>query len=526
MRLPEQVILKKIDSMAAFHRAYGALMVLSAAVCTFGLLANSPATVIGAATMAPLTGPILGISLGLVRGEMRRFRRSLLSEGVGTLICLVTGLLLARFFGPEQLDYSQQQIAANFRPTLLDMAIGFAAGLAGAYASVDKRVSESVAGVAIAVTLVPPLCTAGLCLGGGLYSEAFGAVMLFLANFVAIQLASAVVFTLAGLSQWAELRRNPSLVRALALNLLLLGGTAWFLERQLRQLMQERYAQRVTREVVNQALANLPGARLESTRLRLQAQRLQIDLLVRAPEELTVGFVQSLRDLLQRRLPETIDLRVGTALSSYVAPEGRLFAPLRAEPSAEDVFRTDAEWALQEAIKQFSQVELVNFRSLRLEPPAAELLVSLRSPYVFESELVGKLQQTTQQFLSQRGQRQYQLKLTVRTTVIYDYTEDGPLQFAPEKVVGEAELLRQKLEARALKWLHEQVEKLPEVWLVEARASLSGSELSLVVSLQMPTRPRAGLWKQWRDRLQKELSVPVRLEVSWIQGQHVEVVSK
>ncbi len=514
----QQWILDKIDGQAGLHRGYVTLMVLSAAVCTLGLLANSPATVIGAATMAPLTGPILGISLGLVRGEIRRFRLYFFGEAVGALICLLVGFLFLRFFGAEQFDYSQSEIAAYLRPTLFDLAIGFAAGLAGSYASVDRRLSESVAGVAIAITLVPPLCTAGLCLGAGHWGLAFGACMLFVANFVAIQLASAIVFTLAGLSNWADLRRNRSLMRALALNLLLLAATAWFLEKQLRQLMEERHADRVTREVVSEALARMPGARLESTRLRLQSNRLQVEVMVRAPEELTVGFAQNLRKELQKKLQGQIDLRVGTALSSYVAPEGRLFAPMRAEPSAEDLFRSHAEWALHEAVKQFSQVELVNFRSQRLEPPEAELLVTLRSPYVFGADLVGQLQRETEQFLNQRGKTGYRLKLTVRTTMIYDFTEEGPLQ---EPAPNE----NQELENRAQSWLRERAERLPGAWVVETRASLVNEELLVFLSLQMPVKPKPELLRGWREEMQRELEVPVRLEVSWVQGQHLEVLA-
>jgi uncharacterized membrane protein len=85
-------------------------------------------------------------------------------------------------------------------PTLLDMGIALAAGAAGAYATVDDRVSASLPGVAIAVALVPPLGVVGVTLRAGLFDDAFGAFLLFTTNFLSIILASVVVFFLTGFS--------------------------------------------------------------------------------------------------------------------------------------------------------------------------------------------------------------------------------------------------------------------------------------------------------------------------------------
>ena len=49
-------------------------------------------------------------------------------------------------------------------------------------------------GVAIATALMPPLCVVGLGLALGYYSVAFGGVLLFAANLIAINLAASVIF--------------------------------------------------------------------------------------------------------------------------------------------------------------------------------------------------------------------------------------------------------------------------------------------------------------------------------------------
>jgi uncharacterized membrane protein len=59
-------------------------------------------------------------------------------------------------------------------------------------------VANSLPGVAIAVALVPPLATIGVCLSIGFWGLAYGAFKLFLSNLVAIVFASAVVFASLG----------------------------------------------------------------------------------------------------------------------------------------------------------------------------------------------------------------------------------------------------------------------------------------------------------------------------------------
>lgn len=89
------------------------------------------------------------------------------------------------------------------------MCIAIAAGAAGAIATVNKRVSSSIAGVAIAVALVAPLAVVGVTLGGGRFADAGGAFLLLLTNFAAIVLSAALVFVLTGFAEHRRLQENP-----------------------------------------------------------------------------------------------------------------------------------------------------------------------------------------------------------------------------------------------------------------------------------------------------------------------------
>jgi uncharacterized membrane protein len=78
--------------------------------------------------------------------------------------------------------------------------VALAAGAAGAYATVREEVSAALPGVAVAVALVPPLATAGLVLEAGQVELAKGALLLYLANLVAIMSSGIAVFLATGLS--------------------------------------------------------------------------------------------------------------------------------------------------------------------------------------------------------------------------------------------------------------------------------------------------------------------------------------
>jgi uncharacterized membrane protein len=101
------------------------------------------------------------------------------------------------------------------------MMIAVAAGAAGAYATVDKRVSSSITGVAIAVALVPPLGVVGVTLTVGNYGDAGGAFVLFLTNLVSIILAAALVFVLTGFALVAKLQENQEKMKTVIITVLL-----------------------------------------------------------------------------------------------------------------------------------------------------------------------------------------------------------------------------------------------------------------------------------------------------------------
>lgn len=192
---------------------YWVLLILSTAIATLGILADSTAVVIGAMLVAPLMTPILGMSAGIVNGWMSRVTRSFLFVVGGVGVSILTAWLVA-VWAPHFVPIAaNSQVISRVSPTLIDMMIALAAGAAGAYAMVDKRVSSSITGVAIAVALVPPLGVVGVTLTVGNYADTTGAFILFLTNLVSIILAASLVFVLTGFAHVARLQENREKMR-------------------------------------------------------------------------------------------------------------------------------------------------------------------------------------------------------------------------------------------------------------------------------------------------------------------------
>ena len=203
--------------------SFVAMMLLSTIIATLGVLQDSTAVVIGAMLIAPLMTPILGVAAAIVGGWPLRLVRStvlVLAAAIGAIF--VAWLLTTWLPGFTDLT-TNSQIDTRTSPTMVDLLIALAAGAAGAYATVDKRVSASITGVAIAVALVPPLSVVGVTLQQQRWEDAWGATLLFLTNAIGIILVAAIVFVLMGFVSLARLRTYWSEARASLATVLVSG---------------------------------------------------------------------------------------------------------------------------------------------------------------------------------------------------------------------------------------------------------------------------------------------------------------
>ncbi len=278
-------------------------ILLSAGIATFGLVENSPAVIIGAMIISPLMGPIMAAGLGLAAGDVYLAMKSLIKLIVSILMAvLLSGFLVWVL----PFHSTTNEILERTNPTLLDLGIALLSGIAGSVAV--NRVgggdgTTTLPGVAIAVALMPPLCTVGFGVGIGWNSSIIGgAALLFLTNLVAIVFSAFLIFLLAGMNSptvragLMELRAEEGLAQRLGrgrmsrffaegtqlrwramLLVVLLAAIAFPLQKALRQLETEAVARDVTQQVIKELV---PAQALVSQQTEVGSDSIAVRLVV------------------------------------------------------------------------------------------------------------------------------------------------------------------------------------------------------------------------------------------------------
>lgn len=229
---------------ATLDASYLVLVVGSCAIATFGLLSNSTAVIIGAMIVAPLMLPIRGLAFGALQGYLPLFRKGMIAIGIGTLLAIAISFSLGKLVGIP--NYGSEVLARS-EPTLLDLGIAVVAGGISGYAKVQPKISGSLAGTAIAVALMPPICVVGLGLSQANWSLSWGATLLYLTNLLGITLACMMTFLLVGCASLQHARRALLWTLALTAILVVPLGIGFFrlvrqaqLETSLKQALLNR----------------------------------------------------------------------------------------------------------------------------------------------------------------------------------------------------------------------------------------------------------------------------------------------
>lgn len=187
------------------------LLLLATVIATYGVLTDSVATVIGAMIVAPLMGPIMATAAAVVMGSTQRTLHSLALVAAGVVAVILFSAALTLIVPDVIISFADNgEISSRISPDLIALLTALAAGAAGAYITAHEEIADSMGGVAIAISLVPPLCVVGISINQGRWDAAIGAFTLFLTNFLAILLAGGVTFMLGGLGRLAA---NPDRTR-------------------------------------------------------------------------------------------------------------------------------------------------------------------------------------------------------------------------------------------------------------------------------------------------------------------------
>ena len=205
-RIPRKELYQARIASSKPSLGFFVLLLCAAVIATLGLISNSTAVVIGAMIVAPLMDPILSLAFALSISNNKLAKRSLLTVLIGVITVIATAALLATVLDVSEVN---REMTSRTAPNLIDLGVAVAAAVAGSFSMTRERLSNSLAGVAIAVALVPPLCVCGIGLSmgnevvavfgrgtvAGLTNQiSEGSFLLFLVNLIGITVASLFIF--------------------------------------------------------------------------------------------------------------------------------------------------------------------------------------------------------------------------------------------------------------------------------------------------------------------------------------------
>ena len=180
------------------------LLLLAGVIATAGVISDSTATVIGAMIVAPLMTPILGIVLGIVLADRANLLRCIGLVIGGAAAVVLLAWLMGHLAAVPVNSITSSQVAGRIHPRTVDLVAALATGAVGAIALARSDISDTLPGVAIAISLVPPLAVVGLTLEAGATDEALGALLLFGTNVAAILLSGVIVMAVYKVSRRDE----------------------------------------------------------------------------------------------------------------------------------------------------------------------------------------------------------------------------------------------------------------------------------------------------------------------------------
>jgi len=169
------------------------LVILSTLIVALGLLADNVILVIGGMLVTPILSPILALALGIVISESDVMLRSLKIMLKAFLFAFIVSFSVGFF--STAVDLNTISLIEMMRPSLFTFVIAAIAGFAASYTWVKPGHNEMLPGVAVTVTLIPPLTTIGLALAQAewlIFKNVLSSLML---NIFGIMAASIVIFS-------------------------------------------------------------------------------------------------------------------------------------------------------------------------------------------------------------------------------------------------------------------------------------------------------------------------------------------
>lgn len=289
-------------------KIYWLEIILSSLIATFGLIQNSVAVIIGAMLIAPLLRPIQAMAFAMANGRSglfwKCFKILFLSFALGIFIAF----LVSRFL-PFVTENSE--ILARTSPNLIDLLVAVSSAMIALLAFAYKRLYASVAGVAMATALMPPIAVIGIEIFLGNFTEAWGGFLLFFTNLSSILIVGAFMFIFYGFNPHEEnTKRTVRSLFVLGTILIVLWMT---LSSSLNQIRENIDRETVLKSIFDKEIAMLlPEAELNKFNVIGTDKSAQLKILgeIKLPEDVALynGVLERLGELVSLKFEKSVQL--------------------------------------------------------------------------------------------------------------------------------------------------------------------------------------------------------------------------
>jgi uncharacterized hydrophobic protein (TIGR00271 family) len=307
---------KELTEDATWGTNYIVCTLCACLIASFGLISNSTAVIIGAMLVAPLMLPLRGLAFSACEGDFELFRKAFLSIIGATVLSLIISSILGKIIS---LPHVGSEIIARTQPNLIDLGIAIAAGGLSGFAKVRQGISDTLAGTAIAVALMPPLCVVGLSLSANYQSYATGAFLLYITNLLGITLACMVVFILAG---YTEANHALGWTTLLTLLLVIPLGTSFF-----KLVEQKRIETEITNKLINETITI--GQNADNIRVGIvwTQQEPLVYVYLETDKEITANQVGLVQEYLNSRMKQKFKLTLYVIPLKQISADDELIVP-------------------------------------------------------------------------------------------------------------------------------------------------------------------------------------------------------
>ena len=242
---PEQIqkLHKELAKDSRWKTDFIVCTIIACLIASFGLLSNSTAVIIGAMLVAPLMLPLRGLAFSACEGDFKLFSTAFMSIVGATVVSLLLSIFIADLISFTEFG---SEIIARTQPNLIDLGIAVTAGAMSGFGKIRKGISDTLAGTAIAVALMPPLCVVGISLSANNMTFAQGAFLLYVTNLLGITFACMIVFIFAG---YTKINKALGWAGLLTLALFIPLGSSFF-----RLIDQQRIEANVKKKLTEETI--------------------------------------------------------------------------------------------------------------------------------------------------------------------------------------------------------------------------------------------------------------------------------